>query len=99
MMDAEFRKMAMAALGTDFDEGKLMQIEALQTELRGSLASLYRQLCLGALAKADYLSMNSEAQRITALRCEAVLGTGGFIKLFGIPPDQAGGIIDPALAA
>ncbi|MGV7208896.1 hypothetical protein ACLB1G_13685 [Oxalobacteraceae bacterium A2-2] len=99
MMDAEFKEMAKATLGAGFDEDKLEQIQALQTELRASLASLYKQLSLGSLAKADYLNLNSEAQRITALRCEAVLGADGFIKLFGIPAAEAGRVIDPALAA
>lgn len=93
----EFMVMADAFLGPRFDRAKLAQIEALQRDLHDAQARPTRQLDAGRIGRPLYADQLNKVNAHIAQRCQAILGSSDFEKLFGITPSEASPNIDKDL--
>lgn len=94
MRQAEFRAMADAFLGKDYDREKRHKVESCQTLLREQQALLYRRYEEQQLTPEQYVDAYNALLADTFAQCENVLGKKDFLKLFGADPVEAGGFID-----
>lgn len=90
----EFMAMADAFLGQQFDRLKLAQVERLQLDLHDAQARLASDLDSGRIGRPLYVDELNKVHTDIAQRCEAILGSADFQKLFGITPSEAGAYID-----
>lgn len=93
----EFMAMADAFLGPHFDRAKLAQVESLQLHLHDAQARLTRDLDTRQIGRSLYVDELNKVHAHIAQRCEAILGSSDFEKLFGISPSEAGAYIDKDL--
>ena len=91
---AEFRAMAGAFLGDDYDQATLKQVEALQHSIDERRSRLIGQLERAEIGPEEYLdSFNASAAEMFAA-IEEILGPGDFVKLFRVPRAEMGDVID-----
>lgn len=90
----EFMAMADAFLGPHFDRAKLAQVEALQLDLHDAQTRLTIDLDARRIGRSLYVDELNKVHAHIAQRCEAILGSADFEKLFGIAPSEAGAFID-----
>lgn len=91
---AEFQAMASVFLGDAFDPAKLGQVEDLQLALHKQQAELYRRYESGELGPEEYVESFNTLLDESFAKCEAILGTDDFLKLFGAPRSELAGFID-----
>lgn len=90
----EFQAMASVFLGDGFDSTKLGQVEDLQIALHKRQAELYQRYEAEELGPEEYVESFNTSLDDTFAKCEAILGTEDFIKLFGAPRSELAGFID-----
>lgn len=92
--EAEFQAMADVFLGDQFDQATLNQVADLQITLHREQATLYQKYVAKELGPEEYVELFNALLLETFEKCEDVLGSENFIKLFGVPPSKLAGFID-----
>ena len=76
---------------------KIAAVSDVQNELRSKHGELGQKFSRGELTKERYASELRQLFVERAARCREILGDDDFLKLFGVTPEQAGDVIDPAI--
>ena len=95
--NAELNAMTDVYLGKNYDPAKRKRIEDLQIDGRRQQAELALRLQLGQLSSDEYLKEVNAVIEGTFEKCEEVIGSEDFCKLFGAPRSELVGLIDPQI--
>lgn len=89
----ELEAMARVQLGEDYDRQKIAAVAELQRQWREKQQDFTERLKQGYLSPEGYRLILRQVIAETAQRCEAVLGSEDFERLFGVPAKDAADLL------
>ena len=90
----ELEAMFDVFLGPQFDQARRKEIEKLQINLLKEQERLSSALEEEEISAENYVDRFNKLLAATFDRCEKILGSKGFLRLFGAQPENMGGFID-----
>ncbi len=97
-LDADLAAMLRRRLGPELSRSKMEAIRSLRASLLTRKALLDRELLRGIRSPRSFAEEVNALVNRSLRQAAQILGRGDYQRLFGIPPEESIGVVDPAVA-